>query len=149
MDQIEFPLEKIWNARRDWFESEFDIEQRGGAYILGEHASALLIDLQAMFCVGAFVSTIIISCTIVDAHLREAELRDSFQGNIRDAFATSGFCNELEWLRSRRNRLVHFNAAGGPTITVDDHYLLRAAHENEARQAIQIVAAVLFENPWV
>jgi hypothetical protein len=53
MDQIEAPDGQVWEMRRAWFEAQFDVEERGGAYMLGEHASALLIDLQAIFCIGA------------------------------------------------------------------------------------------------
>lgn len=149
MDQIEFPSEGIWNARRDWFEREFDIDERGGGYIIGEQATALLVDLQAIFCAGAFISVLIISCTILDSHLREAELGERFDGGMQAAFEFSDNKDELGWLRKRRNELVHFKSSRGPVITVDDHYALRDAHEVDARRAIKLVASVLFENPWV
>ncbi|MFC5295112.1 hypothetical protein [Bosea minatitlanensis] len=83
MDQIEYPNSATWEARRAWFDAEFDTERRGGAYVVGEHATALLVDLQSVFCAGAFISAIILSCTIVDAHLREAEIGEEFDGACR------------------------------------------------------------------
>lgn len=149
MDQIEHPSSAIWDARREWFETQFDIEQRGGAYIIGEQATALLVDLQSIFCAGAFISSIILSCTIIDSHLREAELADDFDGGLQGAFANSESATDLEWLRRERNALVHFKPSKGPKITVDDHYSSRSDHEADARRAICLVASVLFEHPWV
>ncbi len=74
MDQLERPSQRVWENRRRWFEELFDIESKGGAYILGEHALGLLVDLQAVYCCGAFISAVILSCTIIDTHLRETEL---------------------------------------------------------------------------
>jgi hypothetical protein len=149
MDQVEYPDSAVWEARRAWFDQQFDIEQRGGGYIIGEHATALLVDLQSIFCVGAFVSSIILSCTIVDAHLREAELDADFDGGIQAAFANSAFAADLQWLRRERNALVHFKPSKGPKLIVDDHYSSRSDHEVDARRAISLVASVLFEHPWV
>lgn len=149
MDQIECPSSPTWEARRVRFEAEFDVEQLGGGYIIGEHATALLVDLQATFCAGAFLTTIILACTIVDAHLREAELDPHFEGGMQAAFQYSDHVSDLEWLRLRRNALVHFKSSRGPALTVDDHYTSREDHEKDARRAINLVARVLFENPWV
>ncbi|WP_420561686.1 hypothetical protein [Tepidicaulis sp.] len=149
MDQIEHPSVEIWEERRAWFETEFDVEQRGGGYVVGEHATGLLIDLQAAFCAGAFVATIILACTIIDAHLREVELDDRFEGGMKAAFKYSGRVSDLEWLRLRRNALVHFNLSKGPAVTVDGHYCSREVHERDARRAINLVAEVFFETPWV
>jgi hypothetical protein len=149
VDQIEFPSEAEWSRRREWFETLFDIETRGGAYILGEHAVGLLVDLQALFCVGAYISVIIVACTIVDAHLREAELPPNFSGGMKAAFSGSRYQSELDWLRQRRNRLIHFDSSHPPAVTVDDHWSNRTEHEDNARRAIQVVADTLFEYPWV
>lgn len=149
MDQVKLPSQETWESRREWFEHKFDIDARGGAFILGEHATALLVDLQAIYCSGAFVSVVIISCAVIDAHLRETELGEHFGGGMKAAFALSDFGLELEWLRQRRNSLVHWNPRNNTVLSVDDHYSNRAIHEKEAQRAICTVAAVLFENPWV
>lgn len=145
MDQIEIPDEEIWNHRRQWFESLFDVETRGGGYLLSEHATGLLVDLQAVYCAGAFISCIILACTIVDAHLQDVE---GAQGGLQSTFQASDHCDALEWLRKRRNRLIHFKDGVLP-ISVDAHWDNRAEHEKEAQRAIALVADVLFENPCV
>jgi hypothetical protein len=149
MDQIEFPSEAEWCRRREWFEALFEVETRGGAYIMGEHALGLLVELQALFCVGAYISVIIVACTTVDAHLRETELPADFSGGMKAAFSGSGSESELEWLRGRRNRLIYFEPSRPPPVTVDDHWSKRAEHEKDAERAIRVVADTLFEYPWV
>lgn len=149
MDQIEAPDRQEWEARRTWFEAQFDIEERGGAYAMGEQASALLIDLQAVFSAGAYISVIILGCAIIDAHLREVEADNRFEGGMQAAFSELTSVPDLDWLRRRRNSLVHFRAQAGAAITVDDHWLQRSAHEADARRTIELVSKVLFENPWV
>ncbi len=50
MDQLEYPSENVWNQRRKWFEALFDTENKsGGAYMIGEHATGLLIELQSVY----------------------------------------------------------------------------------------------------
>jgi hypothetical protein len=149
MDQIECPSDEVWQKRRKWFEDLFDIEQRLGIYLIGEQATGLLIDLQSVYCAGAFIACIILACTIVDSQLREVELESGFKGGFGTAFNISKFKNDLEWLRKRRNRLVHFENSKGIAISVDDHYDRRDEHENDAQKAIMLVAAVLFENPSI
>lgn len=149
MDQIEHPPLTLWKQRRDWFETLFDVETRGGSYLVGEQALGLLVDLQAAYCAGAFIACVILSCTIVDAHIRETETVEDFDGGIRSAFDLSKFREELEWLRKRRNHLVHFKAARPLAVSVDAHYDQRNSHEEDAKTAITLIASVLFENPWV
>jgi hypothetical protein len=147
MDHLECPSEEEWTRRREWFEALFDIEnKRGGSYLIGEQATGLLVDLQSVYCSGAFIACLILACTIIDAQIREVDV-PGLDGGIQAAFQTSGFHEELEWLRSRRNRLVHFKESKDPAITVDMHYADREAHEQEAQRAIELVADVLFEHP--
>lgn len=149
MDQLECPSQKVWENRRRWFEDLFDIENKGGAYILGEHALGLLIDLQAVYCCGAFISAVILSCTIIDTHLRETELPKEFDGGIKSVFKEFDDDGELEWLRQRRNELVHLKSVELTAISVDDQWAHRKVHEAEAERAIQLVSRILFMNPWV
>ena len=148
MDHLECPSEEDWTRRREWFEALFDFERRpGNCYIVSEQALGLLIDLQAVYCSGAYVACIILACTIIDTHIRDAEIGPTFDGSIQAAFETSRYAQELEWLRVRRNRLVHFKEAKGAAITVDMQYADRSVHEQEAQRVITLVADVMFENP--
>ncbi|MCR9255147.1 MAG: hypothetical protein NXI16_03535 [Alphaproteobacteria bacterium] len=148
MDQIEHPDIETWSARRLWFEGVFDIEKRGGAYLMSEHATGLLVDLQACFCAGAFVSCVLLSAAIVDSHLLELEVPRGRDGGMRANFAVSSFSQDLEWLRIRRNSLIHFKQNIEPAISVDAQWFNRQKHKIEAERAISLVADVFYENPW-
>lgn len=148
MDHLEIPKVREWEDRRDWFVAHFDIERRGGGYIIGEHASAMLIDLEATFCAGAYLSVVIISCTIIDAHLRETGSDNQYEGGMKSAFSELTSVSGLDWLRQRRNRLIHFKQQLVPTITVEDQWQKRKSHEADAQRAVKLVSNVLFEYPW-
>lgn len=148
MDQLEYPSEEEWTRRRQWFEGLFDVDKRLGGYSCSEQALGLLVDLQAVYCTGAFISCILLACTIIDTHIRDVEAPD-FDGGMQGAFETSIYAKELEWSRVRRNRLVHFKAEKDPALTVDMQWSDRSDHERDARRAIELVANVMFENPWV
>lgn len=146
MDQLDFPSGATWEQRRSWFENLFDIDYYGGGVLASEHALGLLVDLQAVYCAGAFASCVIIACTTIDAHLQDVE---GAEGGLKSTFSTSAHHAELEWLRTYRNRLVHFKPAKSQAITVDDHWEKRIAHEAHAKRAIKLVAWVLFENKMI
>lgn len=149
MDQINHPSQNIWEQRQEWFEILFDDDKRPGSYMVGEQATGLLVDLQAIYCAGAFISCIIISCTIIDSHIRETETGPNFEGSIKEAFEFSDYCDELEWLRKTRNRLIHFKETKDLPVSVDDQWFRREEHEKDAKKSIELVANVLFENPWI
>jgi hypothetical protein len=149
MDHIDYPVIEKWEARRDWFEAQFDIERRGGGYILGEHAVGLLVDLQSVYCVGAYITCVILACTIIDAHLREVEFGPEFDGGIEAAFSSCQNREDLDWLRRRRNELVHFKIKRGSVISVDDQWEFRGRHKEDAERSIRVLAEILFESPFV
>jgi hypothetical protein len=127
MEHLECPSEEDWTRRREWFEALFDTERRpGNCFLLSEQALGILVDLQAVYCSGAFVACLLLACTIIDTHIRDAELGNDFEGGIKSTFETSSYANDLDWLRIRRNRLVHLKDGGNPAITVDMHYSARA-----------------------
>lgn len=148
MDQLDCPSKAVWAQRREWFERLFDVEKYPGAgFLVGEQATGLLVDLQAAYCGGAFIACVILAGAIIDCHIREVE--GEADGGMRAAFGISAFQDELEWLRKRRNRLVHFKASQDPVITVDMHYEHRLDHEHDAKKAIDLVARVFFETPCI
>jgi hypothetical protein len=148
MNHLECPSEEDWKRRREWCEALFDFECRPGhSYIVSEQALGLSIDLQAVYCCGAYVACIILACTMIDTHIRDAEIGPTFDGSIQAAFETSRYAQDLEWLRVRRNRLVHFKEAKGAAISVDMLYADRSVYEQEAQRAITLAADVMFENP--
>ncbi|GBU27749.1 hypothetical protein R84B8_01290 [Treponema sp. R8-4-B8] len=147
LDFLDEPNRKLWNERSDWIEKLIDDRSRNGEYDVSEQAGALAIDLQIAYCAGAWVAVIILSIAIIDAHLREIEVPE-FQGNTEKLLKETGLTNELDWLRKRRNKLIHLNI-DNPAITVDDQWEKRELLEVEARKAIELVFDVLFSSHWV
>ncbi|MDR4483195.1 MAG: hypothetical protein R3B95_08210 [Nitrospirales bacterium] len=84
----------------------------------------------------------------MDSHIRETETEPDFEGGIEAAFDhLSGFRADLDWLRKRRNRLVHFKETRDLAISVEDHFDNEDNHEEDAKRAITLVASVFFESP--
>jgi hypothetical protein len=81
MDAFDCPQNEIWNSRKEWIESEIEESMTGFSYLVSDHATALFLDLQICYCAGAFLSGIILSVSIIDAHLRETEAFDNSMGD--------------------------------------------------------------------
>jgi len=131
MEHLDYPDLATWEERRRWFEGlEAERSRAGAASRLSEQACALMVDLQATFCVGAWASAIILAATIVDS-----------QGRFHRA--PQGLQDELAWLRLTRNALVHEDPRE-PAITIEDQWTNRRAWERDARRAVRTAMAALY-----
>jgi hypothetical protein len=148
MDHLDCPEHSTWLRRQTWFEKQIeDAMHPAAGYIIGEHANGWLVDLQCVFCAGAWSSALVVAFTIIDAHLREAEMVDIEHLGAKQVLAVAGLDGEYEWLRKKRNRLLHFR--GRPELTVEKQWDSRARHEREARRAVKLAVQVLFQSPFV
>ena len=148
MEQLDCPSLEIWEQRRQWFERCLDEVQHPFAnYIVSDHATALLVELQACYCVGAGVSVIILSISIIDAQLRETEAGDGRIGTAKLLNEYYGG-DEINWLRKLRNKYVHIDI-DSPALKVDDQYLKRKELETDATKAIKMVIRSFFQSPGV
>ncbi len=138
MEQLERPDEATWDERRLWFEAREAACARAGAPAPSEQACALMIDLQAAFCVGAFSAAIVLAAAIVDAQAPP--------GAPRGASVPGLDRKTLRWLRGLRNRLVHEDP-GNPAITIEDHWLNRDTWEGWARRAVEAALDALYPAP--
>ncbi len=138
MEQLERPDETLWDERRLWFEECEAARGRAGAPAPSEQACALMIDLQAAFCAGAWSAVIVLAAAIVDAQAPAgADRRADVPGVERKT---------LRWLRGLRNRLVHEDPAN-PAITIEDHWLNRDTWERRARRAVEAALDALYPAP--
>lgn len=145
MDHLECPSFDVWEARRHWFERLNETAADQGSYLLSEHACALTVEVQAVFCAGAWAAVIVLAMTVIDAQLREIAAPD-FRGDTQKLIARTMQDPALQVLRRRRNALVHVNP-DQPAITVDQQSLSRSELEAEAREAIRLMLAVLYDEP--
>jgi len=78
MEHLEHPNAKTWEERKLWFEGELERHQHPMAsYLVSDHSTALLVELQCCYCAGAFITTLILAVSIIDAQLRDTEALDN------------------------------------------------------------------------
>ena len=142
MEHLDYPDQGAWEARRQWFEDLEAARSRVGAAAPSEQACALMIDLQATFCAGAWAASVILAAAIVDSQAREAKsLGLGHKGEVPGLAR-----GELRWLRDLRNRLVHEDR-DKPVILIEDQWTRRKTWERHARRAVEAAFAALYPDP--
>ena len=131
MEHLDRPEEIEWDERRLWFEEQEALRSQGGVGALSEQACALMIDLQAAFCAGAWTAVIVLAAAIVDAQSFHA----GFPSDARN--------EERGWLRGLRNALLHEDRKN-PVITVEDMWTRRGDWEKAARRAVTLAFDTLY-----
>jgi len=145
MEHLNFPDEKTWYSRYDWFNNLLEEKQGYGSYIINDHATALSSELMALYCCGAWYSIIILSVSIIDAQLRDTEMPDH-KGSTYDLANCIGFNEDFDWLRKKRNKLVHVDLEN-PAASLDDYYNKANELQEDAKRAIEIVCDAFFFSP--
>ena len=135
MEHLERPPDDLWDERRLWFEETQARLAAVGAAAPSEQACALMIDLQAVFCVGAWAAVVLLACAVTEA--QGGSRRESLPG-VAD--------RDYRWLRALRNRLSHENRSN-PELTVEDQWLRRDLWEERARRAVVIALSALYPAP--
>lgn len=145
MDYLELPSDITWNHRRDWFENQVAQHQGHGSYLLSEQACALMMEVQACYCNGAWIAVVVLSYTVIDAQLLETQA-PGFTGNSAQLLRHLDFSDEYQQLRLRRNRIVHLRC-DHPAITVDQQWDSRKELEAEAQAAVKLMLTAFFDAP--
>jgi hypothetical protein len=136
------PVE-TWQERYEWLRAA---EQRAqhpmASYLVSSQGVFISYDLDIAFCAGAWVSVVILAHAAIDATIRDTELGD-YRSNSKVIFADEP---DLEWLRKRRNSLVHVREGYDPSDldTIDDYH---ATLEADARRAMELVFRTFYANP--
>lgn len=107
---------------------------------LSDQAAALLAELETIFVAGAWVATVILAAAVIEAELR-AEGDEGRFTNTGVLFREAGLGDDFDWLRQRRNALLHFT--GEPALTVDMFWFQAAELEADARRSVTLVASML------
>ncbi len=127
------PSAAAWRSRNDWFWRAHDINAGPQPLDVDAQASALLAELELVFCVGAWASVVILAWTLVEAAERRAERK----GAPHEATPAA----DVDWLREQRNRFVHVAAAGAEMPE-------EPALEAIAQGAVRVVFKTLFAQAW-
>ena len=146
MEQLERPDETLWDERRLWFEEQEAQRSRNGAARPSEQACALMIDLQAAFCGGAWSAVIILAAVVTESQVAAAGGRKVGLEGTPETAIPGLDDKELRWLHRLRNRLVHEDR-GDPAITIEDQWQRRDRWEAAARRAVQVALAALYPPP--
>jgi hypothetical protein len=114
-----------WARRARWFWAAHDLNAGPAPLDLDARGEALLGDLEAAFCVGAWAAVILIAWALVEG-VERARLAGGDGGPAAP---------DIDWLRARRNLWAH----GG--VPDDD---VRA----DAEGAVRVAFKILFAAAW-
>lgn len=143
---FECPDNSIWQQRRDWIDQEIENAERG-VHCVSDHAVALFMDLSIAYCAGAWISVIVMSVSVIDAHLRENEAMDYKMGTaklLKDYYEGEN----IDWLRRLRNSYVHLDEES-PLDELNSYYESQESLEEYATKAVKMTVIALFQNPGV
>jgi len=134
---------EVWDERYAWIRTLEESEQHAlASYLLSSHGIFITYDLEIAFCAGAWVSVIVLAHAAIDATLRDTELGD-YTSNSKMVFGDNP---ELEWLRKRRNSLVHVREGYDPS-DLDNIDSYHDTLEDDARRAMKLVYRTIFADP--
>jgi hypothetical protein len=134
----------IWQQRRDWIDNELENAETG-VHDCCDHAVALFMDMAIAYCAGAWISVIVMSISVIDAHLRGCEA-------MNDKIGTAKLLNDyytgdnINWLRQLRNSYVHFNT-DNPVLEMNAFYENQEQMGKDATTAMRMTIKALFQNP--
>ena len=142
MDFLSPVPSNIWQDRLNWLEA---LEQKYNhplaSYSVSEHGILLTYDIHKSFCAGAWVSVIVLCHAGIDATIRDTETGD-YTSNSKKLFGGDA---ELEWLRKKRNQLVHVsNTSIGDLANFDTFH---NALEVDARRAVELLFHTIYASP--
>jgi hypothetical protein len=123
------PADDLWRSRNDWFWRAHDINAGPQPLDLEPHSAALMAELELLFCVGAWASVVIVGWAIVEGVQRRSAREDEAPPDV-------------DWLREKRNSLVHV-AGSGQGELYDER-----AMEGLAQGAVRVVFKTLFAAAW-
>ena len=146
MEHLERPDETLWDERQLWFEEQEAQQSRHGAVRPSEQACALMVDLQAAFCAGAWSAVIILAAVVTESQVAAAGGRKVGPEGGPETASPGLDDTERRWLHRLRNRLVHEDR-GDPAITIEDQWLRRDRWEAAAKRAVQVALAALYPPP--
>jgi hypothetical protein len=145
MDLFDYPNREIWQKRRNWLDTELELAETGFSYLVSDHSTTLFMDMQIAYCSGAWLSVVIMSVSVIDAHLRETEAMDSKIGTAK--LLTDYYeGDDIDWLRQLRNKYVHHNI-DKPILEMNDWFNNQDQLELNATKSIKMTIKALFQNP--
>jgi hypothetical protein len=142
---FDHPNQDLWQRRRKWIDKELEDAEIGMSYLVSDHATALFMDMQIAYCSGAWLSVIVMSVSVIDAHLRETEAMENDLGTaklLNDYYSGE----DINWLRILRNKYVHLNM-DKPVLEMNAWFDNQKELEENATKAFKMTIYALFQSP--
>lgn len=145
MKEFDYAKEDLWQNRRNWIDKELEDAEIGLSYLVSDHATSLFMDMQIAYCSGAWLSVIVMSVSVIDAHLRETEAMDNKIGTAKllNDYYTG---EDINWLRVLRNKYVHVSI-DKPVLEMNDWFNNQLELEKAATKAFKMTIHALFQSP--
>jgi len=124
------PDPEAWRRRAAWFWRAHDINAGPLAPPPRPRTDALIAELEAVFCAGAWAATVILAWALCEIIQREIIQREAAAASRDETPAA-----DYDWLRERRNLLIH------GTDDLPDDGVLQAWAEG----AVRVAFRALFE----
>jgi hypothetical protein len=131
--------------RQRWLSNTFkEEERRVFPMTVSSHALLLLVDIEHAFRAGAWASVIVLSFACVEVTLRQVD----GQGHSAAASDLVDSDDDLKWLRTIRNEIMHSKVTGKESLIwklpADDIPACQAVLEAEAKRAVRLAYKVVF-----
>ena len=127
MQPLDPPDRDLWHSRSAWFWRAHDANAGPHALDLSPRAQALLTELEAVYCVGAWSAAMMLAWAIIEGEQRAGRAAEA--------------APDIDWLRERRNALAHVSATRDEDM--DERQL-----ESIAQGAVRIAFKTLFAAAW-
>ncbi|MCV2352619.1 hypothetical protein LNV09_00430 [Paucibacter sp. B2R-40] len=131
-----YPSRELWSSRTDYFSWAMGEALGEGTGVSTNHSRVLELELETVFCAGAWYATIVFACAAVEVYVngqdekREAKFLEKFE--LRDDWI---------WLTNRRKYIVHPSQHSPADPTAMSYQ--QPELEEEAKRAVRIALKVL------
>ena len=135
------PRVEDWGARKEQFRK---IE----SCHLGQHdwnphpqTETMILELEHLFCAGAWLSVLVIAQAVVETSLAAFNRKGKNALEFLDSY---GLKENAEWLKSRRNPLLHRHSTQDAAITLERQLNFRESLRIDAKKAVAYALKISF-----
>lgn len=141
-DRLGFcPRAEDWSARREQFRKFESLHAGPHSWDAHPQAETLILELEHLFCSGAWVSTIVMAQAVVEVSLAAFNKQGL---KTLDFLAMYGIREKAEWLKEQRNPVVHRHSAQDAAITLDRQLNFRESLRFDAKKAVAYALEISF-----
>lgn len=137
------------SERETYFGELLESELKGGI-IISEYSAFLARDAEAAFVCGAFISTVIVCCSAIEAHIRfEGGQGNNLHGLMAHINVSEETLVEINAVRQFRNKWVHVRDPEMDERLQKECDVVVDECEAMARRALKCLVKVLCADQYV